>query len=116
MTMEQNDHDILVTLKTLMDVMIKNQADFYKRYEERHTELVSRVSVLEKSDSQDSERFRGIMEQIRQTLDNAKKIGELTSDVDHLGNSLRELKNKSNLFDVINGIAVAIAAAVGWSR
>ena len=112
MTIEQNDHDILVTLKTLMDVMIQNQSDFNKQ----HTELVSRVSVLEKSDSRDSERFRGIMEQIQQTLDNAKKIGELTSDVDHLGNSLRELKNKSNLFDVINGIAVAIAAAVGWSR
>ena len=114
--MEQNDHDILVSLKTLMDVMIQNQSDFYKRYEERHTELVSRVSVLEQSDSRDSERFRGIMEQIQRSLDNAKRIEKLTSDMDNLGNNLRDLQKKSNLFDIVNAVGVAIAAAVGWNR
>ena len=116
MTIEQNDHDILVTLKTLMDVMIKNQADFYKRYEERDTELVSRVSVLEKSDSRDSERFRGIMEQIQRSLDNSKRIEKLIADMDNLGGNFREMQKKSNLFDIVNGLGVAIAAAVGWNR
>ena len=113
---DPNDHDILVTLKTLMDVMIKNQSDFNKRYEERHTELVSRISVLEQSDSRDSERFRGIMEQIQRSLNNSARIESLTADINNVGENLRDLQKKSNLFDIINGVGVAIAAAVGWNR
>ena len=113
---DQSDHDVLVSLKTLMEVMIRNQADFQKSYEERHTQLVSRISVLEQSDSRDSERFRSIMEQIQRSLNNAKNIETLTADMNNLGENLRDLKSKSNLFDIINGVGVAIAAAVGWNR
>jgi biotin-(acetyl-CoA carboxylase) ligase len=111
-----NDHDILVSLKTLMDVMIKNQADFMKDYEKRHAELVSRVTVLENSDSRDSEKFKGITDEIRRSLNNASKIDTLAADVNNLAESLRDLKAKSNLFDIANAIAVAIAAAVAWLK
>src|SRR4030067_616958 len=70
----------------------------------------------EKRDSRDSERFRGIMEQIQRSLDNSKRIEKLIADMDNLGGNFRELQKKSNLFDIVNGLGVAIAAAVGWNR
>ena len=108
-----NDHDMLVSLKTLMEVMIKNQSDFQKSYEERHTHLVSRISILEQSDSRDSERFKSILEQIQRSLNNSSRIDTLTADVNNLGENLRKVENKSNLFDIVNGMGVAIAAALG---
>ena len=113
---DQSDHDVLVSLKTLMEVMIASQNDFIKTSNERHNALTTRISVLENSDSKDSERFKSIGEQITRSLDNATRIATLQSDVNNLGESLRDLKSKSNLFDIINGVGVAIAAAVGWNR
>ncbi len=111
-----NDHDVLVSLKTLMEVMITNQADFLKRYEERHNKLDTRISLLESSDSKDSERFRSFGEQITRSLDNANKIEKLTADVNNLGENLRDLKSKSNIFDIANAVGASIAAAIGWVR
>lgn len=113
---ESNDHDILVSLKTLMDVMIKNQSDFLVRYEKSHSDLTARISILESSDSKDSERFRSFGEQITRSLDNANKIEKLTADVNNLAENLRDLKAKSNLWDVANATGAAIAAAIGWVR
>ena len=109
-----NDHDILVSLKTLMDVMIKNQTDFYAKSEERHANLVARISILEQSDSRDSERFKGIMEQIQRSLNNTNRITELNADVDNLADGIRELKAKSNLWDAVNSVGLTITGIIGY--
>ena len=113
---EQNDHDILIELKTSMAIMLQQQYEFFKRYEERHTALVGRVTVLEQQDSRDSEKFRSIMDQIQRSLNNSNKIDALTSDVHNLGENFRELKAKSNLWDIANAIGVAVAGVIGWNR
>lgn len=113
---EPNDHDVLVKIETLVGVMIKKQDDFTERYERRHSELLMRVSVLENSDSKDSERFKSFGEQIQRSLDNANKIEKITADINNLGENLRDLKSKSNLWDMANAIGAAVAAAIGWVR
>lgn len=107
---DQNDHDILIEIQTTMKLMVSNQSDFLKQ----HQALAERVSVLEKQDGRDSERFKGITEEIRRSLNNSGKIETLTADINNLGEGLRELKGKSNLWDIANAIAVAIAAAIAW--
>jgi hypothetical protein len=109
---DQNDHDILIKLQAMMELMIRNQGEFMKQ----HQELVARVTVLESKDSRDSERFKGITDEIRRSLNNASKIESLAADVNHLGEGLRDLKAKSNLWDITNALAAAIAAAIGWFR
>jgi hypothetical protein len=109
---DQNDHDILIELQTMMKLMVSSQADFLKE----HQKLAARVAVLENQDSRDSERFKGITDEIRRSLNNSSKIDTLTADVNNLGEGLRELKAKSNLFDIVNAVAAAIAAAVGFFR
>ena len=107
---EQNDHDILIELQTMMKLLVTSQ----KESAQQQQDLAARVAVLENKDSRDSERFKGIADEIRRSLNNSSKIESLTSDVNNLGESVRDLKNKSNLFDIANAIAVAIAAAIGW--
>lgn len=112
----ENDHDVLVSLKTLMEVMITSQKDFIKSSDERHAKLDTRISLLESSDSKDSERFKGIAEQITRSLDNSTKIATLQADLNNLGESLRDLKAKSNLWDVANAVGASIAGAIGWFK
>lgn len=81
---DQSDHDILVALKTSLDIVIQQQQSFIERYESRHTALVNRVSVLENKDSRDSEKFRTISEEIRRSFNNAARIDALTKDVEDL--------------------------------
>lgn len=109
---DQNDHDILIELQTMMKLLIAGQADSIKQ----HNELAQRVSVLENKDSRDSERFKGITDEIRRSLNNAGKIDSLTADVNNLGEGLRELKAKANLWDIGNAIAAAAAAAIAWFK
>jgi uncharacterized protein YoxC len=112
--MESNDHDILIGLKTSVDALIKGQSDFFGRYSMEHTALVSRVTVLENQDSRDSERFKNLTEEIRRSLNNAAKIDTLAADVKNMGDAIRDLKAKSNLWDIANAIGVAIASALAW--
>jgi hypothetical protein len=109
---DQNDHDILIELQTMMKLLVANQAESIKQ----HNELVARVSVLENKDSRDSERFKGIADEVRRSLNNSGRIETLTADVNNLGEGLRDLKSKSNLWDLTNALAAAIAAAIGWFR
>src|SRR5215212_9230454 len=77
----QTDHDILVTLKTSLDIVIQQQREFIERYETRHASLVNRVSVLENKDGRDSEKFRTITEEIRRSFNNAGRIDSLSTEV-----------------------------------
>ena len=109
---DQNDHDILIELQTMMKQLVVNQ----DKYMGLHQTLASRVAVLENKDSRDSERFKGIADEIRRSLNNSSKIEALTADVNNMGENIRELKAKSNLWDIANALAAAIAGAIGWFK
>lgn len=95
-----------------MKTLITNQADFMKR----HESLSARVAVLESKDSRDSERFKGIADEIRRTMNNSTRIDTLNVSVSTLEATVQELKARSNRGDILNALAAAIAAAIGWIR
>ena len=111
---DQNDHDLLIELKTSIDMLIRVQSDFMKQYAEQNKDLTTRVTILENSDSRDSERFKSIADQISRTLNNASKIETLTADMNNLAESIRDLKGKSNLWDIVNTIGLTITGTVGY--
>lgn len=115
---ETNDHDLLISINATLKVLTDQQKDFIARYEVNHADIVSRVVVLENKDSRDSERFKGIADEIRRSLANSEKITGLTSDVNALGvnlravsDSVKDLSGKSFRFDLVLG-AATIAATV----
>jgi len=101
-----DDHDLLITMNANLATLIGAVADMAKRYEEMNTRLV----ILERKDSGDSEKFRNMTAQIQNSLDNAGKITALTSDVDNLGEKIRDLQKKSYILDGINALGIIIAA------
>lgn len=119
--MEPSDHDLLIKLSTMIENMAEQQRNFINRYEVRHADLSNRVAVLENQDSRDSERFKGITEEIRRSLNNSTKIEQLQTDVNGLGIKLTntdravdELRKKSNVFDTVNAIGVMISGVIGY--
>lgn len=107
---EQNDHDLLVILNTKVEMVISLQTSSIQA----NKELAERVARLEVKDSRDSEKVATISEDVRRSLSNSARIETLAADMNALGETIRDLKAKSNLWDIGNSIAVAIAAVLGW--
>lgn len=84
------DHDLLVRLNTKMDMMIDEQKDFRRTYEDKHTDLVKRTSILE-------------VEQARQN-----------EALDNLCVSVGDLQKKSDRWDIVNSIATAAVAIIAY--
>jgi hypothetical protein len=108
------DHDLLIKLNTNVESIIEQQKNFINRYETRHTDLVTRVSILERKDSGDSEKFRAITEEIRRSLNNAQKIDQLTIDVNVMGDKMRTMEKKSNILDAINALGAVLATIIAY--
>jgi predicted RNase H-like nuclease (RuvC/YqgF family) len=116
-----SDHDLLIQLHTIVKSVAEKQDKFIDRYETRHLDLSKRVAILENQDSRDSEKFKGLAEEIRRSLNNASRIDTLGSDVNGLGikvdtlnQEIKELKKKSTIYDTINAIGVMISGVVGY--
>jgi hypothetical protein len=105
-----SDHDLLIKLNTTVEAIAEQQKNFINRYEIRHTDLMTRVSILERKDSGDSEKFRAITDEIRRSLSNAEKIGQLAIDVNIMGDKMRSIEKKGNILDAINALGTIIAA------
>ena len=126
--MEPNDHDLLIELNTLLKQMMTQQKDFIDRYEVRHTNLMNRVAILENQDSRDSERFKGLADEIRRSLANAARIDSVASDLNNLGNKVsgidirlgeldarvEEIRKKSTAMDIVNLSGATLAGIVGY--
>jgi predicted RNase H-like nuclease (RuvC/YqgF family) len=126
--MEPNDHDLLITLNTTVKSMAEKQDKFIDRYEVRHLDLSKRVAVLENQDGRDSERFRGLAEEIRRSLANAQKIELVGNDLNQLGvkvsnadirlqeltDKVDEFRKKSNAMDAINAAGVTLSGIIGY--
>lgn len=108
------DHDLLIKLNTLVESIADQQRNFINRYEVRHTDLMSRVSILERKDSGDSEKFRAITEEIRRSLNNAAKIDQLTVDVNVMGDKMRTMEKKGNILDAINAAGAVLATIIAY--
>jgi hypothetical protein len=107
---DMNDHDLLVRLDAKVEMLIT----LIQSTSIQTKELAERVARLEVKDSRDSEKVQSISEDVRRSLGNAARIDTLVADMENLEGAVKDLKAKSNLWDVTNSIAVAIAGAIGW--
>jgi hypothetical protein len=105
-----SDHDLLIKLNTTVELIAEQQKAFIARYESRHTDLSTRVSLLERKDSGDSEKFRAITEEIRRSLNNSAKIDQLTIDINVMGDKMRAMEKKGNIIDAVNALGTIVAA------
>jgi hypothetical protein len=111
---EQNDHDLLVRLDEKVEMLIKSQTSFIQASNTTTKELAERIARLEVKDSRDSEKFQSISADVQRSLNNSARIDTLAAENETLKEGMRELRSKSNLWDIGNSVAVAIAAAIGW--
>lgn len=109
-----SDHDLLIKLNTTVELIAEQQKAFIARYEARHTDLSTRVSILERKDSGDSEKFRSITDEIRRSLNNSEKIEKLTSDVNVLGDKMRTVEKKGNILDAVNAAGAVMATIIAY--
>lgn len=127
MTLESQDHDLLIELKTLVKVVIENQATTLDLVHG----VSARVSKLENEDSKDSERIGNILEMVKATANNATRIAEAHTRVDNfkveldnletslkgrmdaMNDELKSLRNKNNIMDAINAAGAVVAGVVG---
>lgn len=121
--MEQQDHDLLIELKTMVGVVIAQQNTFMASSQATMTALTERVSVLETKDSRDSEKVRAIDVNVQQSLKNYEKItalekenAALRTELFNVNEDIKFLKNKANLWDIANSVGVAIAGIIGYFR
>lgn len=126
--MEPNDHDLLIRLSTLVEGMDKKQDDFINRFENKLTGLMNRVAILENQDSRDSEKFKGLADEIRRSLANAARIDSVASDLNNLGNKVsgvdirlqeldekvEEVRKKSTAMDLVNFSGATLAGIIGY--
>lgn len=87
--MEPNDHDTLIRIETTMNLMLQQQADFYKNYDFRHSELVGRVVSLE--------------------VKQAANMADIQNNADEIAN----LRKVNNLWSGFNSAAAVIAGILG---
>jgi predicted RNase H-like nuclease (RuvC/YqgF family) len=127
---ESNDHDLLVRLDAKVEMLITSQTSFIQASTATTKELAERIARLEVKDSKDSEKVASITADVQRSLNNSMRITDAFVSIENLRidiatmkaekinlqNELNDLKKKSNLFDIVNGLGVAIAAAVGWNR
>lgn len=112
-----NDHDLLIEISTTLKSVKENQ----DKQIETHRELVGRVTALEAIKRGDSEKFRTLTDQMRQTLNNSDRItnayieiNSLKVELKALKEDIEDLKKKSSLFDTINAIGATAAGVVGY--
>lgn len=86
---DDTDHDTLVRIETMIGMMSQQQADFYKTYDQRHSELVSRVVQLE--------------------VKQAANIAQLQNNSDEIAT----LRKTNNFWNSVNSAAAVLAGVLG---
>src|SRR3990167_11041227 len=109
--MEQNDHDLLIEIKTNVKSLADGQSNFLREMRD----LNIRVSKLEVKERGDSEKVQSISKDVQQTLANSQRITEAFVEIQNVKEDVGDLKRKSNLWDIANAVGVTIAAALGYS-
>jgi thymidylate kinase len=116
---EANDHDILITIQAKLDLLLQT----VNKANDKQDALAERVHGLESKDRGDSERMKAVYLDIQKSNNNSTRIADafqqmegMKTEIANLKEEVSELKKKSNMWDIANGIGVAIAGAVGWFR
>lgn len=84
-----SDHDTLVRIETMIGMMSQQQADFYKTYDQRHSELVGRVVSLE--------------------VKQAANIAQLQNNSDEIAS----LRKTGSIWGLVNSVGALIAGVLG---
>lgn len=114
--METNDHDLLIELNTKVGILISQQTEFIRNNNIAITTLSERVSALETKDSRDSEKVQAISKDVQRSLDNHERIKTLEAAMESFKEDVSALTSKSNLWDIVNGVGIAIATIVGYLK
>lgn len=112
MSMETNDHDLLVRLDTKVELVI-NQLG---RFNDAVSSLAERVAALENKDSRDSEKVSAISKDVQISLSNKDRINSLEAQIASLKDDIKAMQGKSNLWDIVNGVGIAIATIIGYVK
>lgn len=110
--MEANDHDLLVRLDTKVELIITQLG----RFNDAMSNLAERVAALENKDSRDSEKVSAISKDVQISLANKDRINGLEAQLSGLKEDMNTMQSKSNLWDVINGVGIAIATIIGYVK
>lgn len=110
MAIEQNDHDILIEIRTRVDTLITSQREYFDEYKI----LAGRVTQMEVLRSSDNAKLAQIQESVQKTLDNYSRIGKHDVEIENLKEELTTLQKRSNILDGLNALGVAISGVVGF--
>jgi hypothetical protein len=83
---EQNDHDILIELRTMVGLLMQNQ----ERYFSEQKELTKRLTEVET--------MQGVQE----------------TKIENFKDDLRALQKKSMIFDGLNALGIAISTVLAY--
>jgi chemotaxis response regulator CheB len=83
-----SDHDLLVRMNTVLDIVVKQQGEFITKYEKGHENIIQRVTALEINQAAHRQ----------ETKDNSTDI--------------EALQKKSNLWDIGNSLGAVVAGAL----
>lgn len=108
--MDNNDHDLLIEIKTTVKNLAEGQTNFMKELRD----LNIRVASLEAKDQRDSEKVFAITKDVQESINNSKRISEAFIEIGGIKEDISELKKKSNLLDTINAIGVMISGVIGF--
>ena len=108
--MEQNDHDLLISLNTKMEMLIRTMGD----YNNQTASLSARIAVLETRDGRDSEKFSAIQKDMQEWMRNAGEVPTLKTKIDNMEKEIESLQAKSNAWSILNSIGVAVVAIIAW--
>lgn len=111
--MEQNDHDLLISLNTKMEMLIRAMGDYNNQY----ASLSARVAVLETRDGRDSEKFTAMQRDMGTWMQSASEVPSLKTEIKNMTSLIEDLQAKSNTWSVLNSVGVAVVAiftALAW--
>jgi hypothetical protein len=110
-TQSQNDHDILIEVRTTLHNLLQTQKDYIML----HRQLAERVAALEVKDSGNAEKLTAIAGNVVTLVANQEKVNRLEGEISTLAEAVEEMKRKTYLLDMLNAIGVTIAAALAYA-
>src|ERR1043165_2378747 len=113
---DENDHDLLIEMRTKMNIMLDNQDKIGQRFDG----LSTRVAALEVKDNRDSERIGNVIDAVKASTNNSTRIAEAHSRIDtikaeydtkldELTKQMDSIQKKGNWYDALNAVGVVLS-------
>jgi hypothetical protein len=111
---DQNDHDLLISLNTKIEMMFTAIQSYNVQTNSQITTLVGRVTALETGDGRDSERMQAIQKDLADLLKNAQEVPSIQTRINDLEKRVDDLNGKSDRWNILNSIAVGIGVVLAY--